>query len=319
MRRMLNLIQNENMKIYHQMSTYIMLGLLIVVVIAGGFISTNGGPGQQATTNSDWRTKLTEENTNLQASLQQSQGIVAEESSTQIEKIIETNNYRLEHNLPPEYGVWGFVTEFSVLVELVSLFVIIIAAGIVAGEFNTGTIKLLLIRPIKRWKVLLSKYIAVLLFAFVALILLFVATFVVGGIFHSFSGLNQPYLGYKNGNVTEVNMLWHIFINYAYACVNLLMMVTFAFMISAVFRNNTLAVGISLFLMFTGTILVSLLSKYSWVKYILFANINLTVYTDGTPVVKGMTMTFSLMVLAVYFIVFNLISWYVFMKRDVAT
>ncbi|SHI35097.1 ABC-2 type transport system permease protein [Desulfosporosinus lacus DSM 15449] len=319
MRRMLNLIQNENMKIYHQMSTYIMLGLLIVVVIAGGFISTNGGPGQQATTNSDWRTKLTEENTNLQASLQQSQGIVAEESSAQIEKIIETNNYRLEHNLPPEYGVWGFVTEFSVLVELVSLFVIIIAAGIVAGEFNTGTIKLLLIRPIKRWKVLLSKYIAVLLFAFVALILLFVATFVVGGIFHSFSGLNQPYLGYKNGNVTEVNMLWHIFINYAYACVNLLMMVTFAFMISAVFRNNTLAVGISLFLMFTGTILVSLLSKYSWVKYILFANINLTVYTDGTPVVKGMTMTFSLMVLAVYFIVFNLISWYVFMKRDVAT
>jgi len=319
LRRMLNLIQNENMKIYHQMSTYIMLGLLIVVVIAGGFISTNGGPGQQATTNSDWRTKLTEENTNLQASLQQSQGIVAEESSTQIEKIIETNNYRLEHNLPPEYGVWGFVTEFSVLVELVSLFVIIIAAGIVAGEFNTGTIKLLLIRPIKRWKVLLSKYIAVLLFAFVALILLFVATFVVGGIFHSFSGLNQPYLGYKNGNVTEVNMLWHIFINYAYACVNLLMMVTFAFMISAVFRNNTLAVGISLFLMFTGTILVSLLSKYSWVKYILFANINLTVYTDGTPVVKGMTMTFSLMVLAVYFIVFNLISWYVFMKRDVAT
>ncbi|MCB8815903.1 ABC transporter permease [Desulfosporosinus shakirovi] len=316
---MLNLIQNENMKIYHQMSTYIMLGLMIVVVIAGGFISTNGGPGQQATTNSDWRTELTEQNTNLQETLKgiQSQGIAVE--SAQIEKLIKTNNYRLEHNLPPEYGVWGFVTEFSVLVDLVSLFVIIIAAGIVAGEFNTGTIKLLLIRPIKRWKVLLSKYIAVLWFAFVALILLFVATFVVGGIFHSFNGLNQPYLGYKNGNVTEINMLWHIFINYAYACVNLLMMVTFAFMISAVFRNNTLAVGISLFLMFTGNLLVGLLSNYSWVKYILFANINLTVYTDGTPVVKGMTMTFSLMVLAVYFIVFNLISWYVFMKRDVAT
>lgn len=153
----------------------------------------------------------------------------------------------------------------------------------------------------------------------VALILLFVATFLVGGIFHSFNGVNQPYLAYKNGSVTEVNMLWHIFINYAYACVNLLMMVTFAFMISAVFRNNTLAVGISLFLMFTGTILVGLFSKYSWVKYILFANINLTVYTDGTPVAKGMTMTFSLMVLAAYFIVFNLISWLVFVTRDVAT
>ena len=220
--------------------------------------------------------------------------------------------------MPPEFGVWGFVTEFSALIALVSLFVIIIAAGIVAGEFNTGTIKLLLIRPIKRWKVLLSKYIAVLLFAFVALILLFVASFVVGGILFSFKGFNQPYLRFTAGNVTEINMLWHIFITYAYACVNLLMMVTFAFMISAVFRNNTLAVGISLFLMFTGTMLVGLLSKYSWVKYVLFANVNLTVYTDGTPIVKGMTMTFSLMVLAAYFIIFNVISWLVFSKRDVA-
>ena len=129
---------------------------------------------------------------------------------------------------------------------------------------------------------------------------------------------SQPYLGYTNGNVTEINMLWHIFTTYAYACVNLLMMVTFAFMISTVFRNNSLAVGISLFLMFTGTALVGFLSQYSWVKYILFANTNLMVYTEGTPVVKGMTMNFSLLVLTAYFIGFNVISWLVFNKRDVA-
>ena len=57
MRRMLNLIQNENMKIYRQLSTYIMLGLLIVVVIAGGLISKFNGPG--VTTNTDLQTKLT--------------------------------------------------------------------------------------------------------------------------------------------------------------------------------------------------------------------------------------------------------------------
>jgi ABC-2 type transport system permease protein len=74
----------------------------------------------------------------------------------------------------------------------------------------------------------------------------------------------------------------------------------------------------SLFLMFTGNALVNLLSKYTWVKYILIANTNLMVYTDGTPVVKGMTLTFSLLVLAAYFIVFNVISWLVFIKRDVA-
>lgn len=319
MRRMLNLIQNENMKIFRQLSTYIMLGLLIVIVIAGGFISKNSA--QPASTNTDWKTQLTQQNTDMQKSLTQvqTQGIAVEQSSAGIEKGIKINNYRIEHNLPPAQGkiVWGFVTDLAGMISLVSLFSIIIAAGIVAGEFNSGTIKLLLIRPLKRWKVLLSKYLAVLLFALDALIILFIASFLVGGIFYGFSGVSQPYLGFTNGNVTEINMLWHIFTTYAYAYVNLLMMVTLAFMISTVFRNNSLAVGISLFLMFTGNLLVTLLSKYSWVKYILFANTSLTVYTDGTPVVKGMTMNFSLLVLAAYFIIFNVISWLVFIKRDV--
>ena len=319
MRRIFNLVQNENMKIFRQLSTYIMLGMLIVIVIAFGFISKNNA--QQASTNSDWKTQLTQQNTEMQKSLTQipSQGLGAEQSSAGIEKVIKTNTYRIEHNLPPqEKIVWGFVTDLASAISLVSLFSIIIAAGIVAKEFNSGTIKLLLIRPLKRWKVLLSKYLAVLLFALDALILLFVASFLVGGIFYGWSGVGQPYLGFTNGNVTEINMLWHIFTTYAYACVNLLMMVTFAFMISTVFRNNSLAVGISLFLMFTGNMLVGLLSSYSWVKYILFANTDLTVYANGVPVVKGMTMTFSLLVLAAYFIIFNGISWLVFTKRDVA-
>lgn len=320
MRRMLNLIQNENMKIFRQLSTYIMLGLLIVIVIASGFLSKNSV--QRASTNTDWKTQLTQENTEMQKTMTQvqTQGISVEQSSAAFEKIIKTNNYRIEHNLPREQGkiVWGFVTDLASTISLVSLFTIIIAAGIVAREFNSGTIKLLLIRPFKRWKVLLSKYLAVLLFALDALIILFVASFLVGGIFYGWSGVSQPYLGFTNGNVTEINMLWHIFTTYAYACVNLLMMVTFAFMISTVFRNNSLAVGISLFLMFTGNALVALLSKYSWVKYILFTNTDLTVYTNGVPVAKGMTMTFSLLVLAAYFIIFNGISWLVFIKRDVA-
>jgi len=320
LRRLLNLIRNENMKMFRQMSTYIMLGLLIVIVIGFGFISKN--TAQPAATSADWKAQLTQQNTDMQASLTQIQtaGVAVEQSTASIDKAMKTNTYRIEHDLPPEQGttLWGFVTQLAGAISLVSLFTIIIAAGIVAGEFNSGTIKLLLIRPLKRWKVLLSKYLAVILFALDALIILFVASFLVGGIFYSFGGVSQPYLAYTNGNVTEINMLWHIFTTYGYACVNLLMMVTFAFMISTVFRNNTLAVGISLFLMFTGNMLVTLLSKYTWVKYVLFANIDLTVYTDGIPVVKGMTLNFSLLVLAAYFIVFNIISWLVFTKRDVA-
>ncbi|HBP63846.1 MAG TPA: hypothetical protein DD730_06160 [Desulfosporosinus sp.] len=237
-----------------------------------------------------------------------------------MEKDIKTNNYRIEHNLPPTEGrtLWGSVTQTTGLISLVSLLSIIISAGIVAGEFITGTIKLLIIRPLNRWKVLLSKYVTVLLFAFGGLLILFSASFLVGGLFYGFSGANQPYLSYINGNVTEVNMVRHIFTTYVYACVDLLMMVTFAFMVSTVFRNNALAVGTSIFLLFTGNVLVSLLSKYNWVKYVLFANTDLTQYAKGEPIVKGMTLTFSFIVLIVYFMIFIAISWIFFSRRAIS-
>lgn len=64
--------------------------------------------------------------------------------------------------------------------------------------------------------------------------------------------------------------------------------------------------------------MVQVLSRFSWSKYILFANTNLKQYISGVPLVKGMTMSFSIIVLIVYFIIFNVTSLLVFNKRDVA-
>ena len=316
-------------KILSQKSTYIMLTILIGSVIVGGFIFKYNG--QTSYANEDWKTQLTQQNKDLEKVLKkQKENDALEKVLSQtptggvqikdvIEKDIKTNNYRIDHNLPPTEGrtLWGSVTQTTGLIPLVSLLSIIISAGIVAGEFLTGTIKLLLIRPLNRWKVLFAKYMTVLIFASGGLLILFSASFLLGGLFYGFSGVNQPHLSYIHGNVTEVNMVAHIFTTYAYACVDLLMMVTFAFMISTVFRNNALAVGTSIFLLFTGNVLVSLLSKYNWVKYVLFANTDLTQYDRGEPIVQGMTIRFSLVVLAIYFMTFIAISWIFFSRRDI--
>jgi len=312
---MFKLTKNEVKKTFSQKSTPIMLALLVVVVLIAGFILKANVPS----ITEEWKTQLTQTNQTLQTQIalpQTGPGI----SKEQIQQEITTNTYRIDHDLPPIEGrsLWGFVIPVSTLISLVSLLTIIVGAGAIAGEFSDGTIKLLLSRPFKRWKILLSKYLSVLIFALAGLVTLFVASFLIGGMFYGFSGVSQPFLAYTDGAVHEVNMLWHIFTTYGYGCVSLLMMVTFAFAISTVTRNNSLAVGISLFLMFTGSMIVNLLKDYSWVKYILFANTDLTQYINGTPMVSGMTMSFSLIVLAVYFVIFNTTSWLVFSKRDVA-
>lgn len=312
---MLNLIRNENMKLYGRINTWIMLGLLVIFIIVAGILTKTM---TKVSTENNWKESLQKQSDTLKTEMSQMPDIKA--SKDAYDKTIKTNDYRIEHNLPPvgDNTVWGFASSSASLVSLISLFTIIIGAGMVANEFSEGTIKLLLIRPSSRWKILLSKYISTLLSTLLMLVILFIISFLTGGILFGFSGLSQPYLSYSGGKITEVSMISHVFVLYGYKCVDLIMMATAAFMISTVFRNSSLAIGLSIFLMFTGSTLVQFLSRYNWVKYILFANTDLTVYSDGTPLVKGMTLGFSIAVLVVYYVIFNLISWVGFTKRDVA-
>ncbi len=312
---LIHLIQNENMKIYRRIATLVMIGLLILLVIVVGVIENYISSDQT----SNWRSNIVAENQRMNQILQ-SQTFVPKAQKDQFDKQIAINNYRLEHDIPPIQSktLWGFMNDTTNLISLITLFTIIIAAGSVAGEFSWGTIKLLLIRPVIRSKILLSKYLASILFAFILLVILFISSFLFGGLLFGFKNVNLPYLSFTNGNVVETNMVFHIISLYGYSTINLVMMTTFAFMISTVFRSSSLAIGLAIFLMFTGEQIVVLLSKYQWVKYLLFANTDLTQYIDGVPLVKGMTLQFSIIMLVLYFVAFNALSWITFNKRDIA-
>ena len=52
---------------------------------------------------------------------------------------------------------------------------------------------------------------------------------------------------------------------------------TFAFMLGTVFRSSSLAIGVSIFLMFVGVQLVFLLQRFEIVKYYLFTHTDLTI------------------------------------------
>lgn len=315
MSSIVNLIQNENMKIYRRPGTWIMIGLIIAAVLTAGIFTSLSGSDEST----DWRTNAQNTIQESEKTLKDSEGMPKAYKDS-LKRDIALNEYRLDNNIPPlERGsIWSFMNNSTGIVMLISIFTIIIGAGIVASEYSWGTIKLLLIRPASRTKILASKFIATLLFALFSLIILYISSFLIGGLLLGFESIDQPYLTYSNGEVTETSMALHFVIEYALASVDLLMMVTFAFMLSSIFRSSSLAIGLAIFLMFTGSQLTYILSQYDWVKYILFANTDLSVYFDGSPIVDSMTLGFSLVTLLVYLIVFLLLSWLLFTKRDVA-
>lgn len=318
---MLNLIKNEWMKIFRRPGTYVMIGILIFMVsAAGAFIKYQEREGS-VPDNENWVQGLQMENETLKKELEQSREAVSEGAINNYERRIALNEYRIEHGISPneDYSLWSFVNDTLNMVDIVGLFTIIVAAGIVASEFNWGTIKLLLIRPHKRWKILAAKYATVLLFGCLMILLVFAYSALLGLLLFGLPEHTVPYLSYYKGEITEQSMLLHLLIYYGLQSISTFMLATMAFMISAVFRNSSLAIGLSVFLLFMGGQVTQLIAmKYSWAKYILFANTNLFQYFEGTPMVEGMTLSFSVIMLLIYFIVFLLFAHFVFKKRDVA-
>ncbi|TCP56022.1 ABC-2 type transport system permease protein [Tumebacillus sp. BK434] len=315
---MFNLIRNENMKIYGRPRTWAMFAVLILAIIVQLVITDRflAKPPEGV----DWKQEITQQTDGMRQALHDTNNMMPEASRKQLEAQIKMNEYAIEHNIAPyEYTAWKFAESASGMIFLVTLFTVIVAGDIVATEFTWGTIKLLLIRPVSRTKILYSKYISTLLYALLMAVVLLVISFVLGGLVFGFSGVDQPFI-YVDGDgvLHQMNMASKVLLSFGLEAVTLLMIVTIAFMISAAFRSSSLSISLSIFVMFAGSIVVQILSRYEWIKYILFANLDLSMYFMGMPLVEGMTLGFSVLMLAIYFVIMHVLAWTLFTKRDVA-
>lgn len=312
------LVQNENMKIYRRPRNWVMAGFMVLAIVAFAIFTnlyTN-----KASSSDNWKPQLEQSIVSIKQTMKDHEANISESKKKSLEDMIKVSEYRLEHNINPyEKTLWETMKSQSGVIYLVIIFTIVVAADMIASEFTWGTIKLLLIRPASRFKILASKYVSTLLYALFLTVITFVSSFIISGTVHGFSDITHTdlYVG-PDGNIQERSMLFVVLTSYGLALVQLLMYVTFAFMISSAFRSASMAIALSLACMFAGNTITIFFNKYEWVKYLLFANIDLNQYLTGTPVRLEMTMAFSIIVLAIYFIIFHLISWFLFSKRDVA-
>jgi ABC-2 type transport system permease protein len=154
-----------------------------------------------------------------------------------------------------------------------------------------------------------------ILFALFFIVVAFIVTFLINmAVFGSSGNL---------GGISSMSNLQYVLEYYLYQFIGLIVIVSIGFMISSAFRSGSLAIGLSISFLLAGYIITGLLSLIDkpWVKYILFMHLDLTQYINnptGTVGNHPMSLGFSLAVLAGYFLLFNLVSWVVFRKRDIA-
>ncbi|SEM92495.1 ABC transporter permease [Lihuaxuella thermophila] len=205
---------------------------------------------------------------------------------------------------------WEFVWSSVQTLFLAKLLASVIAGDIVSSEFAWGTAKLLLIRPASRTKILFAKYMAVLIFVALCMILTLFSSFLFGAMFFGIRFDVQ----YVTPKWQDIGAVYGLFF------VEIIMTATFAFMLSAISRSSSFSIGLSVFFILAGPAVVELcrMVGFDGGKYLLSANMNLRQYMEGNnPLFEGMSPGFSITVLLIYFFVFHLLSWISFTRRDI--
>ncbi len=303
--------------------------------------------GTQSPDRSDWRVQTYMDKAGAlswlkSADAQIEAGLEVDETVYQAQQdLVAICTYRLENN--QEYGVYksvknadpnSYSTEgtyifsgefFSVLddsaglIQVVTILVVVIGGAMIAAEFAEGTIKFLLINPVKRGKIFFSKYIALCISAVAMLVLLLLINVLTGMVLYGPSQITGQYLYVSGGAVKTVSAFVVVLESYGWGCVELLMTGTLAITLSSLLRSAAVAIGVSLGVLFVGSTAVTILSLFGqdWARYLYFANTDLADIAQGNAIFPHQTLSFALVVLVIHLVVFLLTAYDGFTRRSV--
>lgn len=217
----------------------------------------------------------------------------------------------------------GFLLNvFSKYELFIIITIVLIAGAIVSDEFNKGTIKLLLVRPFSRAKILLAKFITVILTVLFIMVVTVILQFVVGGIFFGFDSLSIPDIIYNHntGKLMEVGILKSICFTGLGKLPIYILLGTLAFALSTIFNNTPVAITITLMGYMASSIINQFAYYYDikWLKFFVTPNWDFTQFFYGKlPFIEGLNIPFSLAVCVVYFAIMMVVSFMVFKKRNI--
>lgn len=128
---------------------------------------------------------------------------------------------------------------------VVIIIVSITSGGIVSNEHSKGTIKNIITTPVRRWKILLSKFIYLILDTYIVWFLGLLIISLLAGFNFGFSDLFDPKLIVSGNSVMEVNYYLYITKDIFIASIPVICFLSILFFLSTVTLNTSLTVGIT--------------------------------------------------------------------------
>ncbi|MGL5244969.1 MAG: ABC transporter permease, partial [Sarcina sp.] len=166
-----------------------------------------------------------------------------------LQEQLDKHWYSLNNNLPQLEFIKDARTlvnsTYNIFILLTTLLIIIIGGGIVSSEFSKGTIRLLIIRPVARWKILISKLLSLFIITYGTIIISIFISVITSGFLLGFNTLQTAIIEVVEGKIITVPYVQYISTQVLISSTSVIFIISLVFMISTLVKNTALAVSIS--------------------------------------------------------------------------
>ena len=259
-----------------------------------------------------------------------------ENRQDQYYKIVKKYAYSLEHGIPLENmtNSTRSITEDCLQINLsvVMFMAIFMAAVIVANEHTSGAVRLLMIRPRARWKILLSKLCCLLIYTVGWIAATSALSTLTNVILYGGSDLTIPYI-MVGEEAFEVTPLLYYLMKMSVYFLPALSMVFLAFLFSVLIKRAVVSMAIPMLInIFGGPASALFVGKackacppllFTPIPYFQLSNFwcdprqILNAYGGEAPLDHGMTLEMGIAVFVIYSIILLAAAFVIFKKQQI--
>ncbi len=200
----------------------------------------------------------------------------------------------------------------ALLPFLLPLAAAMVAGYMVAGEAELGTLRIILLRPVRRGSLLMSKWVVAMLYLGFGMLLTLVSGLLFGGIFF---GL-KPMITLSGTTLSVPQGLWLIVLVLLFGLAAMSVIVSMALLFSAITDSSLTALIVTIVIYIVITVLIQF-SYFDWLRPWMFVNYfqdYLNLWRDPiywTPIVKSME------VFAAWSAGLTVVAYILFRRKDV--
>ena len=206
---------------------------------------------------------------------------------------------------------YNFFTEYEFLLIIILL---LVCGGIISEEFNKGTIKELLINPYSRIKILISKYIALIIIFISIFLIILILQIMFDGILFNFSNLKYTV---SINFIQNINVFKYLILMFLAKTPIFIIIIEIVIIIGILTSNTALTTIISFITYLSGTIIenayTSLNIKFLKVFPQLYWDLSKYIYDS----ISNIIFLKSIFVCMSYFIILFIISLLLFTKKEI--